>query len=91
MLINGMNSIYFSDAVPTVCVQSWPLEAQMFDGLLLAGPMPTLFSEDTEAAEESISADLLKAHWDLQKISKRFIMPELLTLKEAVDFIRKPR
>ena len=81
----------FSDNLPMYIAKSWPLEATMFDGELIAGPMPTLFCEDGEAAEEAILADPLKCHWDLQKIMKAFFMPESISMEQAVDLIKKPR
>lgn len=45
----------FSDTVPTVKLATWPMRCEFFDGDLLDGPVPTLFTEDAEAAREGIS------------------------------------
>jgi len=72
-------------------VKSWDVDASLFDGDLMAGPIPLLFSEDTAAASACILADPLKAHWDLMKIAKCFIMPESLNMNEAIAYLKKPR
>lgn len=36
--------------MPTVLIKSWDLNADMFDGDALAGPVPTLFATDPDAA-----------------------------------------
>jgi len=74
-----------------VLLKSWPLEATLFDGDLLAGLVPTLFSKDVEASLAAIQGDPLKAHWDLNKISKTLFMPESVSIQEAVNIIKKPR
>ena len=65
----------YSDSLPTVLIKSWPLEADLFDGDLLAG----------------ITGDPLKSHWDLQKISKTFFMAEAVTVANSVAMLKKPR
>ena len=72
-------------------LKSWPVNADMFDGELLAGPIPMLFSEDMDSSQANITADPLKSHWDMSKISKCFFMPECLPLKDALAIIKKPR
>jgi uncharacterized protein YccT (UPF0319 family) len=67
------------------------LEARLFDGDTTAGPVPIFFSEDTEAASEAARANPIKAHHDLQRIMKVFIMPELINLEEAKLLVKKPR
>ena len=51
-------------------VDSWPLSAEMWDGETLAGPIPTLFSEDPIEAMENIKKEPAKMHWDLSKLYK---------------------
>lgn len=46
---------------------TWPVNTPMWDGDLLAGPAPILFSEDPEAAVEAIEADSARAHYDLNR------------------------
>ena len=86
-----MKKIYFSDNLPVVLLKTWPLEADLFDGDLLAGPVPSLYSEDPDSALMGLLGDPLKCHWDLSKISRTFFMPETITITEAVAAVKKPR
>ena len=81
----------YSDNLPTVLIKSWPLEAGLFDGDLLAGPIPSLYSDDPEASLAGITSHPLKSHWDLQKILKTFFMAEAVTVANAVAMLKKPR
>ena len=81
----------YSNNLPTVLIKSWPLEADLFDGDLLAGPIPSLYSDDPDASLAGITSDPLKSHWDLQKISKTFFMAEAVTVANAVTMLKKPR
>ena len=81
----------YSDNLPTVLIKSWPLEADLFDGDLLAGPIPSLYSDDRDASLAGITSDPLKSHWDLQKILKTFFMAEGVTVANAVAMLKKPR
>ena len=72
-------------------LSSWDLEAALYDGEAAAGPIPTLFAEDAEAAMEAISSNPVKAHGDLQRMMKIFFMPETASPEEAVSMIKKPR
>ena len=74
-----------------MCLKSWPLETTMFDGDLIAGPFPTLFSEDEDASAAALLADPVKCHWDLMKILRLFFMPEVVSVAVALDLLRKPR
>ena len=51
-------------------VQSWPLSTEMWDGETLAGPIPTLFSEDPMGTLENMKKEPAKLHWDLSKLYK---------------------
>ncbi len=77
--------------MPTQLIASWPLSCTMFDGDVLAGPVPTLFAESTEEALEAITADPGKAHYDVMKIHRMFFMPEHVDLEAAVAAAKKPR
>ena len=72
-------------------LNSWPAEAALLDGDIMAGPVPTLFGVDPDASLASIMAEPRKAHWYLMKICRLLFMPEILALEEAVAFIKKPR
>ena len=81
----------YSNNLPTVLIKSWPLEADLFDRDQLAGPVPSLYSDDPDASLAGITSDPLKSHWDLQKISKSFFMAETVTVAEAVTMLKNPR
>ncbi len=72
-------------------LESWPLTATMWDGDILAGPVPTLFAEDADLSSEAIASDPAKAHGDLAKLYRAFFMPEHVPLPDAVELLRKPR
>ena len=80
-----------SDNIASVLVKTWDMDSTLFDGELLAGPVPTLFSENVEASNTSVLADPLKLHWDMMKICKCFIMYESMSVVEAQAYIKKPR
>jgi hypothetical protein len=63
----------------------------MWDGDILAGPVPTLFAEDADLSSEALAGDPAKAHGDLAKLYRAFFMPEHLQLADAVELLRKPR
>jgi len=83
--------LLFSDNIASMSLQSWDLDTNQFDGELLAGPIPTLFSEDAATSATNIMANPLKAHWDLSTIAKCFVMPENLIMQEAIAYIKKPK
>ena len=91
MLHNIIYSIFFSDNVAAMHIKSWDVDCSLFDGDLMAGPIPLLFSEDHETAATNIKADPLKAHWDLMKIARCFFLAESLSLQEAIAYVKKPR
>ncbi len=55
---------------------SWPLSCSTFDGDVSASPVPTLFAENVDEALDAITADPVKAHYDVTKINRMFFMPE---------------
>jgi hypothetical protein len=64
----------FRDNIPTVKLASWPMNCQMFDGDTLAGPVPTLFSEDADATLGALNNDNVSfwrfIHFKEEKIIK---------------------
>jgi hypothetical protein len=92
MLTKTVNfTVRFRDNVPAICLGQWPLNADLFDGDEQAGPVPTLFAEDVEAAAEGLNRNAARAHADIQKLSRVFFMPEVVDLEEATSIIKKPR
>jgi hypothetical protein len=58
---------------------------------LYSGPVPVLFSEDVEAARAALDSDSARPGFDVNRINKNFIIPEFVTLPEAVELITNPR
>ena len=83
--------INFSDNIATVLLKSWDMDSTLFDGELLAGPVPTLFSDNIETSSNNVMADPLKFHWDMAKICKCFLMHETISVEEALAYAKKPR
>jgi hypothetical protein len=81
----------FRDNVPAICLGQWSLNAELFDGDEQAGPVPTLFAEDSEGAMEGLMGNVTRAHADIQKLSRVFFMPEVVDLDEAIAIVKKPR
>ena len=72
-------------------LKKWPMDASLFDGDALAGPCPTLFAEDIPGTADAIGSDDHKAHWDINKINKSFFTPEIINMKAALAYVKKPR
>jgi hypothetical protein len=50
-----------------------------------------LFSEEVVASAEALAANPQRAHQDLQRAMKVFMMPEILDLEEATSVVKKAR
>ena len=52
ILIMFLNKMVFicSDNIPTYKIKSWPADSTFFEGDLMAGPFPSLFSTDSIAS-----------------------------------------
>ena len=81
----------FRDNVPAVLLASWNLDAAMFEGDKVAGPVMTLFAEDVEATTTAITANPAKAYADYQRIVRGFFMPETVDNSDAEAIVKKPR
>ena len=86
-----MSSPYYSDNVPTMLIQSWSLDCQMFEGETVAGPVPTLFGEDPTASVAAISKNTERAFTDYQRLVRVFFMPEVIQPEDAPHLVKKPR
>ncbi len=51
-------------------LQTWDLNANLYDGATTAGPIPTLFSDDQQATIDALVADPAQAHKDVVKINR---------------------
>jgi hypothetical protein len=63
----------------------------MFDGDLIAGPVPTMFAEDPEVTKDALKADIYRAHFDMAKFERVFLQPEHVDLGEAFEIVNEPR
>jgi len=81
----------YRDNVPTLNLAEWSLDANLFEGEKMAGPVPSLFAEDPEATKEAISNNPSKAYTDCQKLMRSFFMPENVELLETAALLKKPR
>ena len=77
--------------MPCLLLATWELECSMFEGENVAGPIPTLFGEDPAASKLAITTNTGKAFADTQRMMRCFFMPEVVSLEEARDMVRKPR
>ncbi len=58
------------DNLPTVQLQTWELNANLYDGASTAGPVPTIFSDDQQATIDAMVGDPAQAHKDVMKINR---------------------
>ena len=72
-------------------LHSWEATATLFDGDMMAGPVPTLFSEDMDGALEGLKGDPYKGHWDLMRMARLLFMPEVVGYADAKGVVKKPR
>lgn len=79
------------DRVPTVLLHEWELLCNLFDGDVVSGPVPTLFSERPDAARAALEADPEKASQDLSRVLRKFVIPENVPPAAAWGVLLKPR
>jgi hypothetical protein len=64
------NFTYCRDNLPTVQLQTWELNANLYNGASTAGPVPTIFSDDQRATIDALVGDPAQAHKDVVKINR---------------------
>jgi hypothetical protein len=74
-----------------VLVKAWELAGSFWDGDLIAGLVPSFFSEDIDGSLASIMGDPYRTHRELCKIAKAFFEPEAIPVEEAAALIKKAR
>jgi hypothetical protein len=77
--------------VPTVLLVEWNLTCEMFDGDVISGPVPTLFSDRLDAAKAALGNDLEKAFQDLGKILRKLVIHEYIPPAAGWAIVLKPR
>jgi hypothetical protein len=61
----------FRDNLPSLQLQTWEMNANMYDGVSTAGPVPTIFSQDQQATIDAMVSDPVQAHKDVTKINRQ--------------------
>ncbi len=51
-------------------LQTWELNANLYDGASTAGPVPTIFLDDQQATIDALVGDPAQAHKDVVKINR---------------------
>jgi hypothetical protein len=82
---------FAADNLAVVILASFPLEVDMFDGDLAAGPVPLFFSSKPEETLAKVTGRPQAAHNLCQALAGRFMATEGLTSKEAVSLNGRPR
>jgi hypothetical protein len=80
-----------SDYVPTILLDTWPLEANMWDGDVLAGPVPTVFAEVVEEAAANMEKNIARTHSDFSRFGRLLGVVEHVEMDKALALLRKPR
>ena len=60
------------DNITTVLIGTFPLNADLFDGVTHAGPVPVFFTSDTNAARASLAANPATTHAEIKKVNSRY-------------------
>jgi hypothetical protein len=63
----------------------------MWDGDILKGPVPTIFTDDVRATEEGMNGNLERTHADMRRLARAFFMPEHVSPNAAMALVKKPR
>ena len=79
------------DNIPTVLIQEWRLNADLFNGECMTGLVPSLYANETNNAAGGLQEFPEKAHADLARIQRVFFMPEVIPLHTATAIVKKPR
>jgi hypothetical protein len=74
-----------------VLLAEWSLTREMFDGDVVSGPVPTLFSDRPEAAKAALANDPKKAFQDLGKILRKLVIHENIPPSAGWAIVLKPR
>ncbi len=72
-------------------IKNWQMDCSMFDGDLLSGPVPVLFSDKVEDTKQALVEDPIKVHADIMRIHKTFFLPEVVSMADMAGLLKKPR
>jgi hypothetical protein len=76
-----------ADNCVNVQVARIPLKVEMFDGMIVAGPVPTLFASDQQAASKGLMDNADTTLEDLFKLNGKFVFMEHLTMEGAITYL----
>jgi len=91
MFINNYINVIHRDNVPTLKLAQWELQCNLWDGDVLAGPVPTFFADTPDVAIGALKEDMGKAHYDLNRFSRIFFEAEHVDVSEAMELVKLPR
>ncbi len=72
-------------------LSEWNLTCEMFDGDVVSGSVPTLFSDRPDAAKAALANDPEKAFQDLGKILRKLVIHEYIPPAAGWAIVLKPR
>ena len=63
----------------------------MWDGDVLAGPVPTVFAEVEEEAAANMEKNIARTHTDLSRVGRLLGVVEHVEMDKALALLKKPR
>jgi hypothetical protein len=91
MFINNCFNVIQRDNVPTLKLAEWELQCNLWNGDVLAGPVPTFFADTPDVAINALKEDIGKAHYDLNRFHRVFFEAEHVDVSEAMELVKLPR
>ena len=85
---NFIQPVMHADNTVTVHIQDFDLQATYFDGDVITGIVPVLFSRDPVATRAALTANPPAALAMLQRVLGRFLLPEHISLQGATRYLR---
>jgi hypothetical protein len=64
--------LFKADNTATVLLASQPLNADLFDGVSVSGPVPLFFAADKDCALAALSTNIASTHEDIRRINLSF-------------------
>jgi hypothetical protein len=77
--------------MPTVLLEEWPLSCRLFDGEMMSGSVPTLFSDRPDAARLALESEPERACQGLAKIFRKFAIHEYIPAELGWACVLKTR
>ena len=79
------------DGAATILLSRIPLQAELFDGLSHAGPVPSLFAPHRHRARAATQDHLDAFHREILNTNNKFLVPDHMSLAEAVAHLTGPK